>query len=234
MNSIKKCHECPAFNKSLFKDFSPSLIEWLSEHKTFKAYQKTDQLFEQGQAVHGLFCHAEGLVKVVQKDENKKVRFARLVLPGDSSGHRSLFVSSTYRGSASVLSETACGCFVSSEDISYLLLKNPDFAKSLIEKISRELKRSEDSQMASKEKTLRSRLAQLLFDLGENFSIKINEEDVLINAEITKRDMAAILMVAEESVIRIMSEMARDGFIDYQDKKILIKNLSKMFDQTKY
>lgn len=228
------CADCPIFKKSLFKDFSPELIKWLDQHKKFNHYQKSQIMFEQGQVVEGLFCHAEGLVKVVQKDENKKVRFARLVLPGDSSGHRSLFVSATYRGSASVLSEEACGCFVSSEDISYLLLKNPEFAQALIEKIANELKRSEDSQIASKEKTLRSRLAQLLFELGQEFSIKLNDEDVLIKAEITKRDIAAILMVAEESVIRLMSEMAKDGFVDYQDKKIIIKNLSKMLEQTKY
>jgi CRP-like cAMP-binding protein len=234
MKSQLSCLNCPAFKKSLFKDFSIDLIHWLDEHKIYNTYQKSEQLFEQGQDVHGLFCHSEGLVKIVQKDESKKVRFSRLVLPGDSSGHRSLFVSSTYRGTASALSDSVCGCWISSEDISYLLLKNPEFAKSLIEKISSELMRSEDTQIASREKTLRSRLAKLLWELGEEFSVKINEEDVLINAEITKRDLAAILMVAEESVIRIMSEMARDGFIDYQDKKILIKNLSKMFEQTKY
>jgi CRP-like cAMP-binding protein len=228
------CQECPVFKKSLFKDFSPALVEWLGRHKTTKNYLKAEQLFLQGEAVRGLYCHAEGLIKVTQKDENNKVRFSRLVLPGDSSGHRSLFVSSTYRGTASVLSDTACSCFVSTEDVSYLLSKNPEFAKSLIEKISSELVRSEDTQIASKEKTLRSRLAQLLFELGQEFSAKINEDDHVIKAEITKRDLAAVLMVAEESVIRIMSEMARDGFIDYLDKKIVIKNLSKMFDQTKY
>jgi CRP-like cAMP-binding protein len=236
MKSPSTCLDCPVFKKSLFKDFTPELIQWLSERKKFIQYQKSEQMFEQGQSVEGLFCHAEGLVKVVQKEEgeSKKVRFARLVFPGDSSGHRSLFVSSTYRGTASVLSEEASGCFVSSEDISFLLLKNPDFAKSLIEKIASELKRSEDSQIASKEKTLRSRLAQLLFDLGREFSVSLNEEDVLIKAEITKRDIAAILLAAEESIIRLMSEMAKDGFIDYQDKKIIIKNLSKMREQTKY
>lgn len=228
------CHECNVWKKSLFKDFDSSLIEWLAERKKSRTIFKSETLFKQGEEVTGIFCHHEGLSKVIQKDSNDKIRFTRLVFPGDTSGHRSLFIQSVYKGTTIALSDQATACFISIEDTLFLLSKNPSFAKNLIVKISGELNRSEENMMATKEKTVRGRLAQLIYNLAIEYSEKIENDHYVIKTEITKRELAKLLLVADETVIRLMSEMMKEDIIMYSDKKLIIKDLAQILEFTKY
>jgi len=228
MNFPKDCHECPVWKKSLFRDFSPDLILWVTERKKTVTLNKKEILFSQGQHVEGIFCHLNGLAKVVQKDNDGNVRFSRLVLPGDTSGHRSLFIETQYKGTADVLSDTLQACYIPKADILYLLSSNASFAKNLVIKISSELIRSEEEQISVKEKTVRSRLAQLLSELCDAHSDQINDRQFLIKSEITKVDIASFLAVANETIIRLMSEMKSEDLIGYEGKKIVINDLEQL------
>ena len=171
---------------------------------------------------------------MIQKDLNNKIRFSRLVFPGDTSGHRSLFIEKNYQGTQVGLSETVEVCFIPTSDILFLLIKNSSFSKNLIIKISTELNRSEEDKMATKEKTVRSRLALLIYNLALEYSEKTYENEYVIKTVITKREIAQLLLVAEETVIRLMSEMVKDEIINYHGKKLVIKDLLKILEQTKY
>lgn len=228
------CHECSVWKKSLFKDFDSHLIEWLSQKKKPQTIFKSETYFKQGEEVTGIYCHFEGLSKVIQKDSKDKIRFTRLVFPGDTSGHRSLFIQNTYQGTTIALSDEVSACFISTEDILFLLSKNSSFAKNLIVKISRELNRSEEDMMATKEKTVRGRLAQLVYNLAVEYSDKMDNGNYVIKTEITKRELAKLLLVADETVIRLMSEMMKEEIIMYSEKKLIIKDLSQVLELTKY
>ena len=176
----------------------------------------------------GMYCHMDGLVKVTQKDKQGNIRFSRLVMPGDTSGHRSIFVEDRYKGTAQVISDDFHACFIKKEDIMHLFTHDVSFAKNLVVKISHEVLRSEQEQIAVKESSVRSRLAQLLCQLCEEFADNINESQYLIKSAITKKELSQILSVASETMIRQMSDMKSEGLIDYQEKQILINDLSKL------
>jgi CRP-like cAMP-binding protein len=228
MDFPKDCRNCPVWKKSLFKDFSSDLIQWVTERKKTVTLNKKEILFSQGQDVDGIFCHLSGLAKVVQKDADGNIRFSRLVLPGDTSGHRSLFIETQYKGTADVLSDTLQACYIPKADILYLLSNNASFAKNLVIKISSELIRSEEEQISVKEKTVRGRLAQLLWELCDAHSDQINDRQFLIKSEITKVDIASFLAVANETIIRLMSEMKSEDLIGYEGKKIVVNDLEKL------
>ena len=228
MDFPKDCRDCPVWKKSLFRDFKPDLIQWVTERKKTVTLNKKEILFSQGQDVEGIFCHLNGLAKVVQKDSDGNIRFSRLVLPGDTSGHRSLFIETQYKGTADVLSDTLQACYIPKADILFLLSNNASFAKNLVIKISSELIRSEEEQISVKEKTVRSRLAQLLCELCDAHSDKINDSQFLIKSEITKVDIASFLAVANETIIRLMSEMKSEDLIGYEGKKIVINDIEQL------
>ena len=228
MNFPKDCRECPVWKKSLFKDFDETLVSWVTQKKKTVSLQKKDVLFEQGQEVDGIYCHLNGLAKVVQKDVDGNIRFSRLVLPGDTSGHRSLFIETNYKGTADVISDSLQTCYIPKTDILHLLSSNVSFAKNLVIKISSELVRSEEEQIQAREKTVRDRLAQMLCELREVHSEPINESQWLIKSEITKVDIAGFLSVANETIIRQMSDMKSEGLIGYEGKRIVLKDIEKL------
>ena len=222
------CTECPVFENSLFNGFSQDLIDWLADRKQVHNLDKKQQLFHQGKSVEGIFCHFDGLAKIVQKDVNENIRFTRLVLPGDTSGHRSLFIENKYKGTAIVISDKLKACFISHSDMLFLLSNDVSLAKNIIIKISTELNRSEDEVISVNERNVRSRLAYLLYNLGIDYAETVNQSQYMLKSEITKKDIASLLMVADETIIRLMSEMRREGLISYEGKRILIKDIEKI------
>jgi CRP-like cAMP-binding protein len=207
---------------------NPGLIQWITERKKTVTLHKRNVIFQQGQEVEGIYCHLSGLAKVVQRDADDNIRFSRFVLPGDTSGHRSLFIEPRYKGTANVISEDLQACYIPKGDILYLLSHSASFAKNLVIRISAELIRSEEEQISFKEKTVRSRLAQLLCELCDADSEKNSKGRRVIRADITKRDIAGFLAVANETVIRLMSEMKSEGVIETEGKKIIIKDLNQL------
>lgn len=228
MDNARACHHCPVWDYSLFKDIDTDLVDWLATRKVTRLLRKDEQLFAQGQAVDGIFCHFDGLAKVVQTDTAGKIRFTRLVLPGDTSGHRSLFIEPFYKGTATVISTQLKTCYIAKPDILYLLSNSASFAKNLVTKISIELQRMEDETISFKEKSVRSRLAHLILRLCNDHSEKIDDNRYRIKSEITKKDIANVLMVASETVIRLMSEMKSEGLIEYENKRLLVLNYNKV------
>jgi len=224
----QNCMMCPVRNDSLFCDFDDGLTNWVAQRKVHLSLSKEDILFTQGDDVKGIYCHLQGLTKVVQKDPRGKIRFSRLVLPGDTSGHRSLFIAEKYKGTASVLSHDFHACFIPKEDILFLLSSSPSFAKNLVTKISNELSRSEDKAISVREKNVLHRLAILLLELYTHYSDKFENGSRILKSEITKRDIASAMLVANETIIRLMSEMKSEGIITYKDKKIVILDTMKL------
>lgn len=228
MNSTKSCQNCPIWKKSLFKDLNIDLVKWLENNKTSNNYQKGDYIFLQGSAVTGLFCHADGLSKVSQRDLKDNVRFSRLVFPADTSGHRSIFIEHNYKGSNEVISEELSACFISKEAVSNLMNHDTLFAKNLIIRIAQDLSNLEEEQAFLREKTVRGRLALFIYRLTENYGEAIDEGQSLIKTAISKRDIAKLLLVANETVIRLMTELKNEKIIDYYKKKILVKDLKRL------
>jgi len=222
------CRKCPVWKRSLFRDFDENLVSWVAEKKKPVNLQKKEILFKQGQNADGIYCHLSGLAKVVQKDDAGNVRFSRLVLPGDTSGHRSIFIENRYKGTTEVISDSLQACYIPKTDILHLLSSNVSFAKSLVIKISSELERTVEEQISAREKSVRDRLAQILCELHEVHAEPVNEGQWMIKSEIPKVDIASFLSVANETVIRQMSDMKSEGLIAYEGKKIVIKNIEKL------
>jgi len=228
MNFPEDCRDCRIWTKSLFRDFDPKMIEWFVERKKITRFAKKDALFKQGHDITGIYCHMSGMAKVAQKDASNKIQFTRLVLPGDTSGHRSLFVESSYKGTAYVISDQLICCFIPKNEILFLLANQSSFAKNLVIKIATELRRSEKNQISVKEKSVRSRFAELMYDLCIEYSEQISEKQFLLKSELSKREIASLLAVANETVIRLMSDMKAENLIAYRDKKILIVDIDKL------
>ena len=232
MNFPNDCHDCPVWKKSLFRDLDPELIQWITDKKQTVYLKNKEVLFKQGQEVEGIFCHMTGITKVIQKDEKGNVRFSRFVLPGDTSGHRSVFIDTSYKGTAEVISDTLQACCIPKEDVLHLLSHSSSFSKNLVIKISSELTRSEEEKISVIEKTVRDRLTLLLCELCGPDKESEDGNQAIIQADITKVDIANVLSVANETVIRLMSEMKSEGLISYQGKRIIINDVKKLKAQT--
>lgn len=223
----KSCVNCPVWPKSIFKNFNAEQLKHLDTIKKPQSRVKNESLFKQGESVQGIFCNASGLLKVGQKNSSQKIIFSRFVFPGDTVGHRSIFVEDHYKGTCDVVSDAAEVCFFNKKDVVNLFGENNEFAKSLILKISQELDRSVNEHILLSESTAFSRLCSLLLKLFEEYS-EVKSGVPMLKSTIAKVDIARILAVTDETVIRFMSDLQKEKIIQSNDKIISLLNESKL------
>ena len=190
--------------------------------------KKMDKVFKQGDLVDGIYFVLEGLVKITQLDQAGKVIFTRLAMPLDTFGHRSIFIQKTFLGTAEILSNMAKVYYIPVEEVNQLMSTNTEFARSLIVKISSELLRAEESGFKVKEKTTFERVAEFLYRVSQNYSMTDSRGIIKFKSEIPKNIISSILLVADETVIRSMSELKKNKIITYDGRLICINNLFKL------
>jgi CRP/FNR family transcriptional regulator, polysaccharide utilization system transcription regulator len=197
-------------------------------------YKKGDFLFRQGEEVKGLFLVEDGVLKIVQRNRTGKIVFSRLAFPKDTVGHRSIFIQKTYSGTAEILSASAKVYFFPAEKISSLLAGNAGFARQLIIKIAKELQRAEEEQIQTKEKTAHERLSGFLYEVGQNYAEKSSDGRLIFKSAISKKNIAQSLLLADETVIRLMADLESEKIIGYENKKIVIVDSKKLAENAAF
>jgi len=205
------CGTCPVRGKSLFAGLSKKEISLLAEEKSRRAYRKGEVVFRQGFEASGIFCVGAGSVKVVQKAKGKSI-FVRIAGAGDSAGHRSVFTSTTFRGEARAAEGTHL-CFVPKSSLLRLLAKSTGFSLRLVKRMARDLELTESMQRAQREKTVKERAAILLLSLLKIHGEKESDGSLSLRAPVSRADLATMLGVANESLLRTLSDFRKAGWL---------------------
>jgi CRP/FNR family transcriptional regulator len=103
------------------------------------------------------------------------------------------------------------------------MMKNPEFFKRITKQLCHELGVMEEKLTDASQKSIRERLAFLLLQLANTYGVDgggYQRIDLLL----TREELAGMVGTATESVIRLLSEFKKDGLIELEGKKILLKD----------
>lgn len=212
------CAKCPAWNKSIFSEFTEEELKQLASLKIEMFVARNEIVFRQGDATNGLYCIGTGGIKVLQKNKNEAEKIVRLAPPGDTVGHRSIFLDKQFKGSAVALAGSKL-CFISMENINRMLNENTTFARKLITRMAAEINTTEQAHYLHKQKNVRERFAQFLIKLMAEYS---QDQATTIDLKLSRSEIAQLVGAAEDTIIRLFSEFREEGWIEENDKKINI------------
>lgn len=224
------CVECPSLKRCIFSGLSTKALAEVSQNKVTSRYQKGQSLFFQGNPPLGLFCVIEGYIKGARSDENGKESIVRIIAAGDIMGHRAIFSDEYHCATATALEKTVV-CFFYKNYIIEIIEKKPSVALNIIRKLSVDMGTIEHKFAAMYQKKVRERLADLLILLKGSFGKKVNGK-WQIDIRMSREEMASMIGVANETLIRILSEFRNNGLIDYNGKNILIIDEHALRDQS--
>lgn len=89
--------------------------------------------------------------------------------------------------------------------------------------LSSQLKEAEVKLTHLAQKPVRERLAETLLFLKETYGFEQNNE--ILSVQLSREEIANLVGTATETVIRLLSELNKDGVIELIGKKIKINNL---------
>ena len=109
----------------------------------------------------------------------------------------------------------------------------PEFSIKLFSSFSERLRQSDEVIESLLHREVSARLATLLLNLGERFGEANGEEGtLLLDVRLTHQDLANMIASTREAVSKVMSEFQREGTIEIQNRKIIIRpKLAKTHSQ---
>ena len=216
------CDLCGSRKNSLFSALPESQLCAISEVKNLIPHRRGQILYYEGTKPLGIFCVNAGVIKVYKTASNGKEQILYLAKAGDFLGYSALLGEENYTSSAMII-EDAKICFIPREAFLGSMVKNAEFFKRITKQICHELGVMEEKLTDASQKSIRERLALLLLQLANTYGVDGGGYQ-RINLLLTREELAGMVGTATESVIRLLSEFKKDGLIELEGKKILLKD----------
>ncbi len=223
-NTIPACDMCNN-EKKVFCSLSQLELGELSINKKNFQYKKGEEIFQEGNYPHGLFCIYSGIVKLSKRGNEGKDQIIRFAKKGDILGYRSMLAKQMYSTTATAMDEVLI-CQIPIQNFETLLRSSNKLCMKTIELLSNDLKRSENQVLSVSQKRVADRLAEALLSLKNKFGLK--EDNQTLNVKITRREIGEMAGITTATTIRTLSDFNKDRIIALHNKDIKLLNIAEL------
>jgi len=181
-------------------------------------FAKGEIVCHEGQPIESIIYIHKGLIKLHKRISDTQSQIVSIAKPFDFVGLLSVFSKTNFFYSITAIEDSSV-CFINKACLVDEINRNGKFALDIISKMSKITDDVLESKFALSGKNLRGRIAHILLDFSNN--IYKNSE---FNLPISRREIAELIDMRTENVIRIMSEFRKDGIIKINGHSIEIMN----------
>lgn len=198
----------------------------IPEDKKEIVIKKGELIFKENSYPHAIYALIKGKVKISKIGEEGKEQIVRFAKDGDLIGYRALLSGEKYRASATALTELKL-CIVPKENFLKLIETDKNLSKELLETLSKDLRKAENKMLSISQKTVRERIAETLVLLYYQFGSK---DSRTINIKLTRKEIGNTAGSTIETTIRTLSDLKKEGIIEFDGKDIIINNISELIN----
>ncbi len=187
----------------------------LQNHNTF-LFEKGEIICSEGNEIINFLFLQKGLIKLLKTGKNNKEHIINVAKPDDFIGLLNFFSRSEYLYSVTAIEDSVV-CGIDFRLMKQLLEENSGFAMDIIEKISLAANDAVNARLKINSRQLRGRIAYIILFFAEHIYGKDHFE-----LPISRKEIAQLIDMSTENVIRILSEFRKDKIISIDGKKITI------------
>lgn len=221
---MSKCEQCIIKQFNSLKSLTKDELVRISSCKTSLNIKKGAIVFDEGEAVNGVYCIKEGICKLSKLSANGKDQIVKIVVKGDLLGYRSMVSDEVSNLKAVALIDMKV-CFIPKNEIINDLQTNPKFSFDVLKEMANNLRDADDIIVNMAQKSVRQRLAETLIYLHDSFGVN---SDKTLSVLLSREDLANIVGTATESAIRVLSQFKKEELISIIGKKIKIEDLEAL------
>lgn len=188
--------------------------------------KKGDVIFSENHFPTGIFAVYDGKVKISKLGDEGKEQIVRFAKSGDLIGYRAVLSEDSYHASAIALNNVTL-CHIPKDKFLDVLKNNFWLYKDIIKRLAIDLRNAEDKILSISQKTVKERIAETLIILYYEFGHKENES---IDVKLSRKDIGNIAGSTIETTIRTLSELKKEGLIEFNGKEIIVKDISALMN----
>ncbi len=185
-------------------------------NKQERIFRKGELIFREGDPINVMLYLKSGLVKLHKNILNRHDQIISIAGPLDFIGLLSVFSRETYLYSMTCIEESEI-CVIDLDIIRRLIEQNGVFAHSILKKMSNISDMVLERRLELSTKQLRGRVAFILL----YFAGDIYRADHF-DLPVSRKELAELVDMRTENVVRILSEFRRDGLIEIRGTRLMI------------
>lgn len=221
LKNISNCKDC-IYRSWAFKNLTPEELKLINKSKVEKLYRKGENIYIEGDPIHSFLYLQTGLVKLYKTEANNKEHIISIAKPKDFIGLLSIFSNQDHNYSISAIEDSVI-CYVELDIIKKFIKTNGDFALDFFEKISKLSDSIIKTRVDINTRQLRGRIAYMLLFFAQNI---YNSNK--FSLPISRKEIAELIDMSTENVIRVLSEFRKDGLIQIEGKSIEINDIERL------
>jgi CRP-like cAMP-binding protein len=209
-------------NAKVFSDLPlGALVEIVNRFKR-REYKRGDILFIEGEPAQTYFIVGEGQVKVFQSSPDGFEVILHMLGPGELVGAFPTLGKGTYPASAQAFTDLVAYS-ITSEAFDDLLEDYPLIAVNLLRFATRVLQASHEKLREMATERVEQRIARTLCRLANQIG-RQTEKGILIDAPLTRQDLAEMTGTTLYTVSRTLKSWERDGILEVGREKVTVKD----------
>ena len=200
----------------LFAGLEDGGLDAIAKHAVTRGFPKNVILINEGDPGNTLYIILTGKVKVFLRNEQGKEVILNYQGPGEYFGEMAL-IDEEPRSASVMTLQPSKFLVISRNDFMHCLALNPEVAIQLIKHLSRRLRTLTDNVKSLALLDVYGRLARTLLNLAQP-----KEGKLVVTERLTHQDIANLVGASREMVTRIMKDLVAGGYINVQEKTIVI------------
>ena len=211
---------------TILTDLPAHELEILSRNMSEEKYAKGEVIFREGAYPTGIFFLVEGKVKKFKTDKEGKEHIIYVANSGELVGYHALLAEERYPDAAATLEECRIS-FIPREDFLEVLNTSKVLPHRLLKTLSHEFSVFVNNVASLAHRTVRERFAMQLIILREKYKQNFTP-GMEVEINMSREDLASLVGSTRENIVRILKDFKKEGILETQGRKIIIKNINQL------
>ncbi len=210
----------------LFRNLSFAEIDALCILKRFKKSKKNELLDLPFSDKERIYFLKNGTIKLLRLNKDGEETLIDILQKGDLFGDLNLEHPTDNNEYFKVVSDEAIICTFYRERLEDVMHKKPDFALNYIKFIGFNFKKIQNSYKNILFRDAKTRLLLLLNMIIEKEEVE--RDSFVLPNYLTQKDIAQLICTTRQTIIALFKELEQEGFIQYDQKEIVIPKVEKI------
>ena len=211
---------------NLFNILCPHKVKAMAGNHVFDKYKKSQFIYFPDQPSTHIYMVVNGHVKIGHYQDDGRESVSAILGNGEIFGELALAGEETRKDFAQALDECTI-CPLSIEELKMLMLENRELSFKLLKLVGLRLMKLERKLDLLVFKDARTRVVEFLKDTAAWKGKKVGFE-TMIPTQLTHKDIAALTGTSRQTVTTILNELKDKNLINFDRKKILIRDLQSL------
>ena len=199
----------------------------MADKHVYNYYKKDQFIYFPEEAAQDIFMIVNGRVKIGNYLEDGKEVVTAILSTGEIFGELALAGEDKRKDFAQAMDANTTICPISISELKELMKDNKELSFSLLKLVGLRLMKVERKLELLVFRDARTRIVEFLKDAASWKGKKVGFE-TMIPTRLTHKDIAALTGTSRQTVTTILNELKEKNLINFDRKKILIRDLEKL------